>query len=82
MSSSPLVLITGGDGIIEYAVRAGRLKAGVRVSSIFLQRLFILLLTSTQRPKSCPIQNVEVRLADVPTILVPMRQSVAKTPST
>ena len=30
MSSSPLVLITGGNGFIGYAVLAGALEAGVR----------------------------------------------------
>ena len=32
MSSSPLVLINGGNGFVGYAVLAGTLKAGVRVS--------------------------------------------------
>ena len=30
MSSSPLVLITGGNGFVGYAVLVGTLKAGVR----------------------------------------------------
>jgi len=33
MSSSPLVLITAGNGFVGYAVLAGTLKAGVRASS-------------------------------------------------
>ena len=33
MSSPPLVLITGANGFVGYAVLAGTLKAGVRVSS-------------------------------------------------
>lgn len=32
MSTSPLVLITAGNGFVGYAVLAGTLKAGVRVS--------------------------------------------------
>lgn len=32
MSSPPAVLITGGNGFVGYAVLAGTLKAGVRVS--------------------------------------------------
>lgn len=31
MSSAPLVLITGGNGFVGYAVLAGILKAGVSV---------------------------------------------------
>ena len=51
MSSLPLVLITGGNGFVGYAVLAGTLKVGVRavlskntMHSLSNKRLCLLLL--------------------------------------
>ena len=58
MSSSPLVLITGGNGFVGYAVLAGTLKAGVRAAlskkkkplqSLSNKRLCLLLLDARMR---------------------------------
>ena len=40
MSSTQLVMLTGGNGFVGYAVLAGLLKAGVRTSSNFAAKAF------------------------------------------
>ena len=50
MSSPPLVLITGGNGFVGYAVLAGTLMAGVSVFPFALLLLIPCCLTCQDLP--------------------------------
>ena len=60
MSTSPLVLITAGNGFVGYAVLAGALKAGVRVSLKNSVAAIQIFFCAAPRLKDYYMENVEL----------------------